>query len=37
MGLFVGAEGQRDLESLSLAVDPLAKRLIPVEGFVGVG
>ena len=25
------------LESLFLAVDPIAKRLIPVEGFVGVG
>ena len=24
------------LESLFLAVDPVAKRLIPVEGFVGV-
>jgi hypothetical protein len=36
MGLFVGAEVQLALESLSLAVDPVAKRLIPVEGFVGV-
>lgn len=34
MGLFVGAEVQLALESLFLAVDPVAKRLIPVEGFV---
>ncbi len=25
------------LESLFLAVDPVAKRLVPVEGFVGIG
>jgi len=25
------------LESLFLAVDPVAKRLVPVEGFVGAG
>ena len=36
MGLFVGAEVQLALENLSLAVDPLAKHLIPVEAFVGV-
>jgi len=36
MGLFVGAEVQLALESLFLAVDLMAKRLIPVEGFVGV-
>lgn len=35
--LLVGAEVQLAPESLFLAVDPLAKRPIPVEGFVGVG
>jgi hypothetical protein len=33
----VGPEVRLALESLSLAVDPLAKRLIPAKGFVGVG
>ena len=37
MGLFVGAGVRLALESLFLAVDPFAKRPIPVEGFVGVG
>ena len=37
MGLFVGAEVRRALVILFLAVDPFAKRPIPVEGFVGVG
>ena len=36
MGLYVGAEVQLALESRFLAVDPVAKRLISVEGFVGV-
>ena len=44
MGLFrvrgrlTGPTGRSEdaaLESLFLAVDPVAKRLIPVEGFVG--
>ena len=32
-----GAEVQLALESLSRSADPVAKRLIPVEGFLGVG
>jgi hypothetical protein len=32
MGLFHGAVA---LESLLLAVDPIAKRLVPVKGLVG--